>query len=277
MALGVAQILLLSDGRSGGSLSVLVNGRARRLGVTLVLILVLDDGIVRDQSSLTLDGGFPGEEQRTEDKHPPLDRVIPPDNASLHEGDEEDSRQDGDTSTATHGHGGNVPGRLLAQTQTGGALVHNGQSANGGRDKEPKGRRVDGPRNRVATHVHNHLDEHEDDGTEAARDDRGHTQTSKDGTQTLTLVPSPLDLRGTDSGHTHTSHGRDKRVGRRDVSRVAGTPHHPGRSGSQGTSEGHHLDTGVVVEGRAGDDAVLDRVSRAGTDGDGAQEFEDGA
>jgi hypothetical protein len=61
------------------------------------------------------------------------------------------------------------------------------------------------------------------------------------------------------------------------VSRVASAPHDPGRSASERTGESEHLDTGILLEGRVGDDVVLNGVSRTRTDGDGTDQLEDGA
>ena len=141
-----------------------------------------------------------------------------------------------------------------------------------------------------------HLDQHEDDGTEAGRSGRCHSETSEDGTKTFALVPTPLYVGSTGNGDTNTSDGRDERVRRRDVSGVLGAPlhvevevsvcfmcnsykdtyHNPHGGTSESTSERKHLNTGVALEGIGGDNAVLDGLSGTGTDGDGTDHLEDG-
>lgn len=111
------------------------------------------------------------------------------------------------------------------------------------------------------------LDQQEDGGTETSGDSRGHTETGKDGSETLSFVPSPLDFGGTDGGNSDTGDGGNERVGGRDVGRVSSTPHDPGGSTSEGTGEGEHLDTGITSESRVGDNTVLDGVGSSGTDG----------
>jgi hypothetical protein len=122
--------------------------------------------------------------------------------------------------------------------------------------------------------VHDQLNQHEDGCTKASRNSRGHSKTSKDSTEALAIVPSPLDLVSTSESDTDTSNSRDKRVSRRDVSRVASAPHNPGGGGSESTGESQHLDAGVAFEGTVWNDTVLDRVGGAGSDGDGSKEFE---
>lgn len=43
----------------------------------------------------------------------------------------------------------------------------------------------------------NDLDEHEDGSTKSGSDGRSHSEASKDSTETLSIVPSPLDFAGT--------------------------------------------------------------------------------
>lgn len=118
------------------------------------------------------------------------------------------------------------------------------------------------------------LDEHEDGSTEGSSDRWSHEETSEDGTETLSVVPPPLDLGGTNSGDTDTSNGGDKRVGRRDVSRVSGTPHDPGGSTSKSASEGKHLNTGIATESRVWNNAVLDSICSSSADSDSTDYFE---
>ena len=91
--------------------------------------------------------------------------------------------------------------------------------------------------------MNGHLDEHEDDGTEASRGGGSHSETSKDSTETLALIPSPLNLAGTSNSNTDTSDRRDERVGGRDVSGVPSAPHDPNGSTGQSAGEGKHLNT----------------------------------
>jgi hypothetical protein len=46
---------------------------------------------------------------------------------------------------------------------------------------------------------------------------------------------------------------------------------------ARGAGEGEHLDTSIALEGRVGDDAVLDGVGGPGTGGDGSKHLEYGA
>lgn len=110
------------------------------------------------------------------------------------------------------------------------------------------------------------LDKGEDDGTKATSDGGGHTETGEDSTETVTLVPSPLNVGGTRGSNTDTGDGRDERVGGRDMGRVSSTPHHPSRGTSKGTSKGEHLNTRITLEGGEGDDSVLDGVGGTRTD-----------
>ena len=111
------------------------------------------------------------------------------------------------------------------------------------------------------------LDQQEDGGTETGGDSRGHTETGKDGSETFSFVPSPLDLGGTDGGNSDTGNGGNERVGGRDVGRVSSTPHDPSGSSGESTGKGEHLYTGITSEGRVGDDTVLDGIGSSSTDG----------
>lgn len=271
--LGVDELLLLVAG--AGVLVVLINGTG--VGRGFVVLIILDDGIVGNLGSLASGRDGTVEQQGTQNKHPPLDGVIPVEDASLDEGDEKDDGKKADTESGTQSHSNNIPSGLLAQAQVGRALVDNGESTDGGGDQEPEGRAVDSPGDGVLAHVDDDLDEGEDDGSKATRDDGGHSQTSEDSTQTLSVVPTPLNLRSTNSRNTNTSNGRDERVGRGDVSRVLGAPHDPGGGGSQGNGEGHHLNRSIALESCAGNDTVLDRLGSTSTDCDCTQELEDRA
>lgn len=120
------------------------------------------------------------------------------------------------------------------------------------------------------------LDEHEDDPTETRGDGGGHTETGENGTQSVALVPTPFDILGSGSGNADTGHGRDERVGRRDVGRVSSTPHDPGGSTGERTGECEHLHTGVVSESAHGDDAVFDSRGGSGAYQCRSEDFENG-
>ncbi len=199
------------------------------------------------------------------------------DDAGVGEGHKEDGGEETDGTAGSKGDTNNPALGLVVETEVRRALVDNGETADGSSNEEPEGGTPHGPGDGVLADEHDQLDEHEDDGTEAARDGRGHSQTSKDGTQTVTLVPAPLHRRGTSRGNTHAGDGRDERVCRGDVGRVARTPHHPRRGGGQGTGKGQHLHAGVAIEGLGGDDAVLDGVCSAGPNRHCTEELEDGA
>jgi len=115
--------------------------------------------------------------------------------------------------------------------------------------------------------VNDKLDQQEDGGTETSGDGGGHTETGKDGSETFSFVPSPLNLRGTDGSDSDTGNGGNERVGGRDVGRVSSTPHDPGGCTSEGTGESEHLDSGVTSESRVGDNTVLDGIGSSSSDG----------
>ena len=123
--------------------------------------------------------------------------------------------------------------------------------------------------------MHKNLDEHEDDSTEGSGDDWSHAQTCEDSSKTLSIVPAPLDLRSTNSSNTDASDGRDKGVGGGDVGGVLCAPHDPGGGSGKGTGESEHLNTGVILEGAVGNDAVLDSIGGTSTDSDCSKELED--
>lgn len=265
-------------GKDGVVLALeVVAGRADvRLALSLGSV-VLDNGIVGDAGLLgVLRGGAP-EEHGAVDDVPEAQGVVLLDNLGVDKGHEEEGRHDKQTKANTKSDGNDVPGGLLGETQAGGALVDNGEGADGAGNEEEEGRGPDGPGNRVLALVNGELDEHEDDGGKDGRDGRGHGQTGKDGTETRALVPSPLDAAGADSSDTDTSKRRDERVGGRDVGRVASAPHHPDGGTGSGAGESKELHAGIVLEGSDGDDAVLDGAGAAGTDGERTEHFKDQA
>ena len=232
--LGRSNLLLVFLGRvrdvhvsSLGLVGIIFTDGFWRAGGGRPLLFLLDDGVVGNIGPVSIGRGWAFEEQRAQDEHPPLDRVVPPDNLCMHKGNEEDGRQEGDTSASAHGDGGNKRPGLLVKAEAGSALVDDEHCANGTSDEEEGGRGVDGPGHGILAHVHNELDEHEDGSGKAGRNDRSHPQTGEDGTKTLAVVPVPLDLGGPDGRDTDAGDGRDERVGRRDVSRVSRAPHDP--------------------------------------------------
>lgn len=50
------------------------------------------------------------------------------------------------------------------------------------------------------------------------------------------------------------------------MGRVLCAPHDPGRGACKSAGESKHLNAGIALEGRSGDDAVLDRLGRASAD-----------
>lgn len=87
--------------------------------------------------------------------------------------------------------------RLLVETKFGRTLVDDGQCADSTSNHEPQRSSPDGPLSWVLAHVDDDFDEHEDKSTETSCADRSHSETSKDGSEALSLVPSPLDFGGT--------------------------------------------------------------------------------
>lgn len=278
--LGDDHVLLCLDGghsrRSNAVNSVEIGlaGCKLRLGAGNWLV-VLDNSIVGDMIKVRIGRRSALEEQRTLDEIVPLDGVVLVDDLGVDKWNKEESRQETNAATGSHGDSSDIPTGLLAETQVGRALVDNGERADGSGDEEPDRSSVNSPLGGVLADMDDKLDEQEDGGSKPTSNAGSHTQTSKDGTETLSFVPSPLDLGGTDSGNADASDGRDERVGGGDVSRVSSAPHDPGRGGSQGTCKGEHLNTGIALEGVVGDDAVLDGIGSTSTDSDGAKHLED--
>ena len=205
-------LLLLSDRKlvvelrgTRGRVSELVLVGLGQLG-----LVVLDDGVVGDNGLGSIGGGSSGEEGRAVRDVVPLDGVVLLDDLGVEVRDEEEGGEEEHSKADAEGDGNNVPCGLLAETELGGSLVDDREGADGGSDEEEEWRGVDGPLDGVSSDVDDELDEHEDDGTEASGDGGGHTETGEDGTETFTLVPSPLDVGGTDSSDTDTSDGRDQ-------------------------------------------------------------------
>lgn len=273
-------VVLGAGGSSGDNLIV-----AGLLGVVLLSLVrddlhartVLDNSVVGDTGVLGIRRSGAAEEKRSSPGIPPAEGVVLLDDNSVDEGDEEDGRHEEETPADTESESGDVPSRLLSETETGRSLVHNGECADGTSNEEEEGRGPDSPLDGVLADMHDILDKQEDDGSKDTGNGRSHTETSKDSTETLTTVPAPLNLASTNGSDTDTSERRDERVCRRDVGVVLCAPHNPCGSTGGGTGEGEKLDTGVVAEGFHGDDTVLDGRGGSGADGQGAEHFEDAA
>jgi len=175
-----------------------------------LLIVMLDNSVVGNTGGFSTLRGRAAEEKRSLEHVVPADSVILLDNTSVEVGDEEEEGQKCEANTAGDGYGSDVPRRLLVETEVGRALVDDGKSTDGTRDQEEEGGGPDSPGNGVLAEMDGHLDEHEDDGTEAGRGGRSHTKTSEDSTETLALVPSPLNLARTSNSNTDTSDRRNE-------------------------------------------------------------------
>lgn len=166
----VAELALLRDDDT-----LLVVGRGDIIGRAVrllelrldLLLIVLDDSVVGDDSSLSTLDSRTAEEERTLEHVVPADSVIALDNLGVKVGDEEQEGKGGEANTAGDGDGGDIPRRLLVETEVGGSLVDDGKCADGTGDQEEEGSGPDSPGNGVLAEVDNGLDEHEDDGTEA--------------------------------------------------------------------------------------------------------------
>ena len=284
--LGVEALLTLLDELLVSKLALLLNdgtllSASANLRVAVVvlegdLIIVLYDSVVRNNRSVGIVLSRTLEKKRSLEGVPPAYTGVALDNLGMEVGNEEDEGQGSESNTARHGDGSDIPRGLLVETEVGRSLVDDGQSTNGSGNEEEEGSSPDGPWNWVLADVDTQLDQHEDDGTEASRGKGSHSETSKDGTETLALVPSPLDLRSTCDSNTDTSNRGDEGVGRRDVGRVLGAPHDPERGTSEGAGECQHLDTSIALEGTGRNDTVLNGIGSTGTDSDGTHHLEDG-
>lgn len=247
-------------------------------GAVLVVVLttVLHDSVVGNSAVFDSIGrSLALEQSRTPEDVVPLEGVVLLDDLGVDEGDEEDGGKDEQAEANAEGDGGNVPCGLVGQTETRRPLVDDGEGADGTGDEEEEGGGPDGPGDGVGAKVNDELDEHKDDGPESSTASRGHDETAEDGTETLAIVPSPLDTLGTDSRNTDTSNGGDERVGRADVGVVPGAPHDPGSGTSRSTGEGEKLNTGVAIKGGERDDATLDGAGGTGTDSQSTGQLED--
>ena len=182
--LGVLQeLLVLSVGvlPLGGTLLLVVRGIGGDrgnvdLGLELggagvrVRATLLDDGIVGHVGLQVLKVGRGGalEEEGALEDHPPLERGVLLDDLGVHEGDEEEAGEEEEAEADAEADGGDVPRGLVVEAEVRGALVDDREGADGAGDQEEEGRGVDSPRDGVLAHMDRELDEHEDDGGEAA-------------------------------------------------------------------------------------------------------------
>lgn len=277
LVLGAADGTLLRLGRGNDILNTLLGvlGFAQGRCVVLGEVVVLDNGVV-GHDNLAVGGSRALEEEGTLEGVVPPESVVAVDDLAVDVGNEEEGRKNCETETSAQDDRGDVPGGLLVETKLRGALVDDGKSADSTGDKEEEGRGVDGYWYGVLAHVDDDLDEHEDAGTESSRDGGSHTETSEDGTETLSAIPSPLDLGGTHGRNTDTGNRRDQRVGRGNVGRVPCAPHDPGRGTGESAGEGQHLDAGITPEGVGRDNTVLDGFGGSGTDRDSADHLKNG-
>lgn len=256
---------------------VIGSGLLVLLLILRVIATVLHHSVVGDSGSLITSGGGALEEKGTLEDMVELEAVVLLDDLAVDVGNEEEGREEEEAKADTKGDAGDEPSRSISELELGRSLVHDGERADGTGNEEEEGRGPDRPGNRVLSDVNDELDQGEDDGAEAARDEGSHGQTSKDGTKTRALVPAPLDVAGANSSDTDTGDGRNERVGGRDVGRVTSAPHNPDRGTGRSASEGEELDSSVVSKGRVGDDTVLDRGGGSGSDSEGTGHFEDQA
>lgn len=117
----------------------LIDGVRRTGGGVLLVVLVLDNGVVGHIDTISVSRRRTLEQERSLDKHIPLDGMIAVDDPGVDERDEEECRKKCNTTTCTHGDTGNVPWGLLVEAKVGGSLVDNGQCADGSGDEEPQG------------------------------------------------------------------------------------------------------------------------------------------
>ncbi|KAK6833440.1 hypothetical protein PG987_008134 [Apiospora arundinis] len=268
--------LALGNNHSLLLLGVLLAVLLDRVGGVQGLVIVLDDGVLGNHSAVGLGNNRALQQERAHADVVPSHAGVALQDAGVQPGTKKTRAMMQTPAPVPTTTEAMYEGDFLPRPRLGGALIDNGQGADGSGDEEEERRGPDGPGGGVLAHVDNQLDHHEDGGTESSGDGRRHAQTGEDSTETLAVVPAPLDLGGTDSSNTNTGDSGDKGVGGRDVGRVTGAPHHPCGGGNQGDGEGHHLNSGVIPEGIRGNDAVLDRLGGSGAHGDGSQDLEDG-
>ena len=102
----------------------------------MLVLVFLDDGVIGDVGFVSGGDEWALEKGGAVDKHPPLDRVVFLDHLGVDVRDEEDGREDCQATAGAHGDGSNIPRRLLVQAEVRGALVDDGEGADGASDEE---------------------------------------------------------------------------------------------------------------------------------------------
>lgn len=176
-------------------------------GRALDIAGVLDNGVVGNLSEFGILRGGLAEEHRTLNDIPDSEVVVLLDDLAVDEGYEEQGGEEEKTKSDTKGDTGNVPGRLVGETESWRSLVDNGEGANSAGNEEEERRGPDGPAHGVLAYVHDILHKREDDRAEDARCDGRHAEASEDGSESRSLVPSPLDVASTNCSNTNTGDG----------------------------------------------------------------------
>jgi hypothetical protein len=174
-------------------------------GTGFHVLIVLDDSVVADVGSLDTLGGGAAEEKRSLEDMVPADGVVALDDNGVEVGNEEEEREESEANTAGDGDGSDIPRGLLVETKVGRSLVDDGERADGTGDEEEERSSPNSPRDGVFAEMDSELDQHEDDSTEAGRGGGSHSETSKDSTKTLALIPAPLNVLCTGDSDTDTS------------------------------------------------------------------------
>jgi hypothetical protein len=86
--------------------------------------------------------------------------------------------------------------------------------------EEVGGRRDEGGSSRILALEDTVLGDEEDDASESSSDGGSEDETSEDGTETFSVVPTPLDGIFSTDGDSDTGESGDDGVGRRDGPRV---------------------------------------------------------
>lgn len=120
---------------------------------------MLHDSVIRNRCALSIGGCLTAEQSGTLEDVVPLEGVVLLDDLAVNKGDEEDGGENAETDANAEGDGGDVPGGLLAQAETGGALVDDGEGADCAGDEEEEGRGPDGPGDGVGSEVDDDFDE----------------------------------------------------------------------------------------------------------------------
>lgn len=119
-----------------------------------IFLLLLDDGVVGNVSSVCIAWRLTGEEFGTKDDHPSFDRVVLLDDPCVKERNEEDGRKKCEPTPDAHCDRSNVPVRLLGQAEPGRALVHHRERTHRTGNKEEEWGGKDGPWDWILADVH---------------------------------------------------------------------------------------------------------------------------